>query len=79
MTAAGFEVPVRVTGQYRVGDIRHCYADLGRLEKILGLKPRIALAEGLRRFCSWAATQPVQVDRLDAATAELQQKGLSNA
>ena len=76
--AAGFTVPVRVTGQYRVGDIRHCYADLGRLKGLLGLEPEVSLAAGLRRFCAWAATQPVHVDRLDAATEELRRKGLSN-
>jgi dTDP-L-rhamnose 4-epimerase len=76
--AAGFEVPVRVTGQYRVGDIRHCFADLDRLEKLLGLRPEISLGEGLRRFCAWASTQPVHVDRLEAATDELRRKGLSS-
>lgn len=78
LTVAGFDVPVRVTGQYRAGDIRHCYADLGRLDSLLGLKPEIGLEQGLARFCAWAATQPVHVDRLDEATAELRRKGLSN-
>lgn len=78
LTAASFSVPVRVTGQYRVGDIRHCFADLDRMAGLLGLRPEVSLQEGLRRFCAWASTQPVHVDRLEEATAELRRKGLSN-
>src|SRR6185295_8277403 len=39
LAVAGYDVPVRVSGQYRVGDIRHCYADLSRLHALLGLAP----------------------------------------
>lgn len=77
LSAAGLDVPVRVTGQFRVGDIRHCYADLARARAILGFEPRVSLEEGLRRFCAWAATQPVHVDQLDKATEELRRKGLA--
>ena len=77
LAASGFSVPVGVTGQYRVGDIRHCYADLGRLRSVLGITPQITLLQGLTRFCEWAHGQPVQVDRLDAATEELRKKGLA--
>jgi dTDP-L-rhamnose 4-epimerase len=76
--ASGFDAPVRITGQYRVGDIRHCYADLARLESLMGLRPTVSLDEGLARFCDWARTQPVHVDQLEAATAVLREKGLSN-
>lgn len=79
LAVSGIQVAVKVTGQYRVGDIRHCYADLSRLEAMLGLMPQIGLETGLRRFCEWALTQPVHEDRLDAATEELRKKGLSNS
>jgi len=78
LEASGFNVPVRVTGQFRVGDIRHCYADLTRARQLLGFTPGVSLAEGLRRFCAWAAEQPVHEDRLDKATEELRRKGLAN-
>lgn len=78
LAAASFTVPVRVTGQYRVGDIRHCFADLDRMDRLLGLKPEVSLTAGLSRFCAWASTQPVHVDRLEEATNELRRKGLSN-
>ena len=78
LKVAGLDVPVRVTGQYRLGDIRHGFADITRLNTLLGLEPEISLEEGLRRFSAWASKQPAHVDRLDAATQELQKKGLSN-
>src|SRR5690606_24093452 len=36
-----------VTGQYRFGDVRHCFADIGRARALLGYSPRITLDEGL--------------------------------
>ena len=77
LAAAGLDVPVRITGQYRLGDIRHCFADIGRLAQYLGLTPAMSLESGLGRFCTWASSQPVYEDKLDAATAELRAKGLA--
>ena len=74
---SGLEVPITVTAQYRVGDIRHGFADLRRLQEVLGLQPRLSLEQGLMRFCNWAQDQPVHVDRLDQATSELKAKGLT--
>ena len=77
LQAAGLDVPVRVTGQFRVGDIRHCWADLGLAKRLLGFEPRVTLDEGLRRFCAWAEGEPVHEDRSGVATAELLGKGLT--
>jgi dTDP-L-rhamnose 4-epimerase len=76
---SGFPVAVHVTGQYRLGDIRHCYADLTKAERLLHFAPQVTLKEGLRRFCAWASTQPVHADLSDMAAAELRSHGLSNA
>ncbi len=76
--AAGFDVPIEVTGQFRVGDIRHNFADISAAREGLGFTPQIDLPTGLGRFCAWAAGQPVYQDGLDAATAELKAKGLAN-
>jgi dTDP-L-rhamnose 4-epimerase len=78
LNAAGFDVPVTVTGQFRIGDIRHNFADIAVARDRLGYEPKVTLQEGLGRFARWAADQPVYVDRLDAATAELKAKGLAN-
>jgi len=78
LDVANLDVPVRVTGQYRLGDIRHCYADLRSVREHLGFKPRVSLEEGLRRFCTWAAMQPLHTDQSVKAEAELRAKGLTN-
>lgn len=79
LQAAALQVPVEVTRQYRVGDIRHCHADLEAIRSLLGWTPTTSLEHGLQRFCAWARNQPVQIDRLDAATAELRRHGLTSA
>ena len=78
LQVAALQVPIEVTRQYRVGDIRHCYADLESIRRLLGWAPTTPLEQGLQRFCAWARDQPVHVDRLDAATAELRHHGLTS-
>jgi dTDP-L-rhamnose 4-epimerase len=65
-----------VTGQYRVGDIRHNFADVSRLEAVTGFRPAISLETGMRRFAGWVADQPVPQDLLDHANAELKARKL---
>jgi dTDP-L-rhamnose 4-epimerase len=75
---SGFKVTTRITGQFRVGDIRHCYADLTRARQLMGFVPKISLRAGLARFAAWAQHQPVHEDKLAEATEELRKKGLAN-
>jgi dTDP-L-rhamnose 4-epimerase len=74
--AAGLEPEIKVTGQFRVGDIRHNVADISAAERLLGYAPKVSLEAGLKRFCAWAVSQPAYQDRLDQATAELRARGL---
>lgn len=48
----GTELPVRYE-ESRAGDIRHSLADIARAEELLGYKPSVGLAEGLRRTVEW--------------------------
>ncbi len=65
---------IRVTGQFRLGDIRHNVADIGRMRERLGLAPKITLEEGLRRFAVWVQGQSLPEDRLAQANAELEKR-----
>ena len=65
-----------ISGQYRVGDIRHGYADLHALNRALDFTPEIPLEEGLDRFVAWVERQPIEPDRLEIATLELVSRGL---
>jgi dTDP-L-rhamnose 4-epimerase len=70
---------VRVSGDFRVGDIRHCYADLSLARQALGFAPEVLLEEGLGRFVHWVRTQAVGVDWSERAQAELMSLGLGRA
>ncbi|MDI6827403.1 MAG: NAD-dependent epimerase/dehydratase family protein, partial [Armatimonadota bacterium] len=50
----GASVEPEVIGKYRVGDIRHCYADLKKARKLLGYKPKVTFEEGIKEFLDWA-------------------------
>lgn len=64
--------------RFRVGDTRHCYADISKANKLLGYVPKVDIKEGLIKLKEWVATQTEQQmeDKFDSATEELEQKGL---
>lgn len=72
----GTEVPVTISGQFRVGDIRHNVADLTKVRRALGYEPSVTFAAGLERFVRWAQAEDVQSDRYDESLDELRAKGL---
>jgi dTDP-L-rhamnose 4-epimerase len=65
-----------ITGRYRVGDIRHCYADITRARRVLGYKPQMTLDGGLVELAGWLTDQPA-ADRVAEANAELLARGLT--
>ncbi|WP_238705114.1 NAD-dependent epimerase/dehydratase family protein [Parasedimentitalea marina] len=66
----------RITGEYRLGDIRHNAADITRLHDVLGLEPQIDLQQGLNRFATWVQDQPLPEDLLAQANAELKARNM---
>ncbi len=67
---------LRITGEYRLGDIRHNVADIAALAERLDYVPRVDLTTGLDRFARWVAGETLPEDRLDRANAELRERGL---
>jgi dTDP-L-rhamnose 4-epimerase len=65
-----------VTGEYRVGDIRHCFADITRARKRIGYRPRVALDDGMAELAAWLEGQ-VADDRVEQARRELTRRGLT--
>jgi dTDP-L-rhamnose 4-epimerase len=65
-----------IAGEYRVGDIRHCFADIGRARRVLGYEPQVGFAEGLEELVAWLEPQ-VAVDRVAEARDELVTRGLA--
>ncbi|MFN2502998.1 MAG: NAD-dependent epimerase/dehydratase family protein [Acidimicrobiales bacterium] len=65
-----------VTGRFRVGDIRHCFADVSMAAEVLGYRPEVDLDQGMTELATWLEGQ-VAVDQVDAATSELRARGLT--
>lgn len=63
-----------VAQKFRKGDIRHCYADVGRIGA-LGYRPRVTFEEGIHDLAGWVRQQTVE-DRLEEASTELAKRGL---
>ncbi len=65
-----------ITGDYRVGDIRHCFADIAKASNILGFEPQVGLEEGMTELAGWLQDQ-LAVDNVDKAKLELSERGLT--
>jgi dTDP-L-rhamnose 4-epimerase len=76
--AKGLGVPVEpeVVGQYRAGDIRHCYASTRLAEELLGFRAKVSLERGMAELIAWLAGQEAD-DRVTAAAGELAAWGLT--
>lgn len=74
--ATGRRIAPEVTGKFRVGDIRHCVADIGLAERLLGYRPQVSIDDGLTELVDWLGTATA-VDRVVEASAELHRRGLT--
>jgi dTDP-L-rhamnose 4-epimerase len=73
--ALGSDLRPNVTGEFRAGDLRHCFADVSRARELLGFEAVISLDRGLPELAAWVAKQRI-VERGDEAVAELRARGL---
>jgi dTDP-L-rhamnose 4-epimerase len=74
--ALGATLEPVVTRKYRVGDIRHCFADIGKAERLLGYRPQIDIRKGLTELAEWLASARAQDNFMHMAT-ELDKRGLT--
>ena len=70
------EVPLRVSGSYRIGDIRHNYADISKLKTLLGFEPQVNFDQGIKRFVAWVNSQAINESRYEDSLDEMRAKGL---
>ena len=66
---------IKITNEFRKGDIRHCIADISKINTKLGWAPKISLQEGLKEIFKWSKTQESE-DKFEQADKELRDKGL---
>jgi dTDP-L-rhamnose 4-epimerase len=74
--ALGKDIEPEITGKYRVGDIRHCFADISLARRVLGYEPQVEFEAGLQELCDWLDGQ-VAHDRVAQMRAELEARGLT--
>ncbi|RLJ01420.1 MAG: nucleoside-diphosphate sugar epimerase [Candidatus Aenigmatarchaeota archaeon] len=66
----GKSLEPKVTGEFRPGDVRHCFADITKIKKELGFKPKVSVEEGFRKLVEWGEKVEAE-DRFEEASKEL--------
>jgi dTDP-L-rhamnose 4-epimerase len=72
----GTEIEPEITGKYRAGDIRHCFADISAARNVLGYRPQVSFSDGMEELVQWLASQNA-VDRSAEAVERLTSLGLA--
>ena len=70
------DVTVKVTGKFRIGDIRHNYADIRKAKEILGFIPKVNFIDGISKFTKWVNNQKIIKDNFSKSIQEMKDKGL---
>lgn len=70
------EVPISISGNYRLGDIRHNFADITKISSMLNFVPKISFKQGLEKFTNWVNSQEIQEDYYQKSIEEMKAKGL---
>ena len=73
-TRLGRDIPLEPSGKYRIGDVRHCFADISKARELLGFAPRVLFPEGLDNLLPDASSAGAGV--YEKAHAELRDRGL---
>jgi len=69
-------VPIKISGNFRMGDIRHNCADGSKIKKMLGFVPKVEFVKGIGLFTNWVNEQQVQVDHYSESIEEMKKRGL---
>lgn len=66
----------KISGNYRIGDIRHNYADITKIASMLGFIPMVKFNEGIKKFAEWVNKQPIENNsKYNASMEEIKEKG----
>jgi dTDP-L-rhamnose 4-epimerase len=69
------DIEPEIAGKARLGDIRHCIADISKIRSELGYTPRKDFSDGLAELAGWVSDQEAH-DRVQEARRELEARGL---
>lgn len=74
--ALGVAIEPEVSGECRMGDIRHCFPDISQARSVMGYRPVTTLEEGIGKLVEWLDGR-VAVDRVGEALSALASRGLT--
>jgi len=69
-------IDYKITGNFRIGDIAHNYADNTKIEKTLGFKPKVYFKQGIKLFADWVNQQDIVFNGYKKSIEEMKEKGL---
>lgn len=69
---------IKISGNYRLGDIRHNFADLTKIRSLLGFEPKWHFESGIKEFCSWVkeSNSESNIESYHSSLEEMRSKGL---
>jgi len=70
------DIEIKITGNYRLGDIRHNYGSLNKIKSKLTFNPKVDFQKGISQFCKWVDSQNVQKDNSLNSIRIMKSKGL---
>lgn len=70
------EIPIQISGNYRLGDIRHNFADISKIKSELGFVPKWNFDNGIETFTKWVNEQEIPEDKYECSIEEMKKKGL---
>ena len=65
-----------ILNKYRVGDIRHCFADVAKIERVFGFRPTRDFEAGMAELIRWTESARRPVDRSERSMLELAESRL---
>jgi len=69
-------ISIEISGNYRLGDIRHNVADLTKIKELLNFEPKVSFVEGINKFAKWVNEQEIKEDKYEQSIKEMKAKGL---
>ena len=74
--AYGKGVDSFISGEYRVGDIRHNFADISLIKVKIDFSPKVNFEQGIKNFVDWVLSQECCEDKYEESLDEMREKGL---
>lgn len=69
------QIAINISGEFRLGDIRHNTADLSKMKNLLGFEPKISFSQGIKNFTSWVLQQHIPENNFSQSLEEMKKKG----